>query len=273
MSLSVFSLNHSIYIQVNYRPSLRDAWEKRHLGTGCLLLLLNTPSIGPTQDVRLAPTTHDPPSSPTEFPFSDPCCPSVRGIPILLSCVFSRSPCPQSSQLRSGRWNVCVGRGGVEALCHSLFQQRARVWVERRLGEKTINKEKNKSTFTSKRNSKIQNGPPSPEQNSPINPRTQFILPKNRGGCSLSLGSPVPFYHLPSSRSIWALSSVPPPWSLLWLVPNTNLILTSQPPVCTGSHTHTLPKALWGWPLPGQGRLKHEGHPGREGGGGERCWG
>lgn len=70
-----------------------------------------------------------------------------------------------------------------------------------------------------------------PEQNFPIIPAL------GTGQAALSpLGSPGPFYQLPSSRSIQDVPSAPPPWSLLWLVHLLNLILTSHPPACTGSH-------------------------------------
>lgn len=73
---------------------------------------------------------------------------------------------------------MCVwDQVGVETLCHSLFQQRARVWVERRGRGKTINKLKNKSESTSIGASKIQNGLRSLEWNSLIIPSTPFILP------------------------------------------------------------------------------------------------
>lgn len=65
---------------------------------------------------------------------------------------------------------------GVENLCHSLFQQRARVWVERSGRGKTISFKK-KSESTSKGTSKIQNGLRSLEWNSLIIRSTPFILP------------------------------------------------------------------------------------------------
>lgn len=84
-------------------------WEKRLWAPGCLLLLLNSPSTIPAWDVCL--TTH--------LLQAHGAAPSPG--PLLLSYVLRRStPLPKDEVWV---WD----RVGVEALCHSLFQQRARI--------------------------------------------------------------------------------------------------------------------------------------------------